>query len=201
MAHPPSSNTVNTRDQDTLQTDFSERLDGVPFAPAPDPRTLSRLSVNSLLSQSADPMPGSERNSGNAPQSKRRLSSEVETLNYGIDHGYADLDLNENDDKRAIVMTSPREQICRDWHGAAGHRNPDTDADISERKTMFIAGSYYAKPVPMNVPRYLTPLPAALTDNPINLMYFHHFLNHTARILVPHDCPENPFVSVLPGSK
>lgn len=34
----------------------------------------------------------------------------------------------------------------------------------------------------------------------MNLLYFHHFLNHTARILVPHDCSENPFRNILPQS-
>lgn len=32
----------------------------------------------------------------------------------------------------------------------------------------------------------------------MNLLYFHHFLNHTARILVPHDCSANPFRNILP---
>jgi hypothetical protein len=32
----------------------------------------------------------------------------------------------------------------------------------------------------------------------MNLLYFHHFIYHTGRILVPHDCPENPFRTVLP---
>lgn len=35
----------------------------------------------------------------------------------------------------------------------------------------------------------------------MNMLYFHHFLNHTARILVPHDCSENPFKSILPQSR
>jgi hypothetical protein len=32
-------------------------------------------------------------------------------------------------------------------------------------------------------------------------LYFHHFLNHTARMLVPHNCDNNPFISVLPSSE
>lgn len=35
----------------------------------------------------------------------------------------------------------------------------------------------------------------------MNLLYFHHFIDHTARILVPHDCEKNPFRTILPGSK
>jgi hypothetical protein len=35
----------------------------------------------------------------------------------------------------------------------------------------------------------------------MNLLYFHHFINCTARILVPHDCERNPFRHILPESK
>ncbi len=38
-------------------------------------------------------------------------------------------------------------------------------------------------------------------ENKMNLLYFHHFINHTARILVPHDCEKNPFRQILPGSE
>jgi hypothetical protein len=62
----------------------------------------------------------------------------------------------------------------------------------------FEPTGYYAEPVLIHIPRALEPLPAELMDNQMNLLYFHHFINHTGRILVPHDCPENPFRSVLP---
>jgi len=41
-------------------------------------------------------------------------------------------------------------------------------------------------------------LPPILLDSDSNMMYFKHFLGHTARLLVPHDCSENPFKMVLP---
>lgn len=44
------------------------------------------------------------------------------------------------------------------------------------------------------------PCTQLLLENPMNLLYFHHFLNHTARILVPHDCERNPFRLILPES-
>ena len=66
--------------------------------------------------------------------------------------------------------------------------------------TVFSKGGYYAKPVPIHIPRLLSPLPPTLLESPINMLYFHHFINHTARILVPHDCYLNPFATVLPAS-
>lgn len=52
----------------------------------------------------------------------------------------------------------------------------------------------------MSIPRRLDPLPQWLLANDQNKMYFHHYLKHTARLLVPHDCSENPFKHILPQS-
>jgi hypothetical protein len=57
---------------------------------------------------------------------------------------------------------------------------------------------YYSERVPIEIPNRLFPLPTKLTNNNMNLLYFHHFLNHTARILIPYDCPINPYRTVLP---
>jgi hypothetical protein len=65
----------------------------------------------------------------------------------------------------------------------------------------FEPDGYYGKPVPIKIPNPLLPLPGQLLANSMNLLYFHHFLNHTARILVPHDCTMNPYRTVLPNSK
>lgn len=62
----------------------------------------------------------------------------------------------------------------------------------------FEPGGYYAQPVPIRIPKALEPLHPELNANPMNLLYFHHFINHTGRITVPHDCPDNPFRTVLP---
>lgn len=35
----------------------------------------------------------------------------------------------------------------------------------------------------------------------MNLLYFHHFLNHTARTLVAHECSDNPFREILPKNE
>jgi hypothetical protein len=70
--------------------------------------------------------------------------------------------------------------------------------DGETKQMAFEPHGYYAEPVLIHIPRALEPLPAELVENQMNLLYFHHFINHTGRILVPHDCPENPFRSVLP---
>lgn len=62
----------------------------------------------------------------------------------------------------------------------------------------FGKGGYYVKPVQIRIPKSLEPLPPILMENKMNLLYFHHFINHTARILVPHDCEKNPFRQILP---
>ena len=62
---------------------------------------------------------------------------------------------------------------------------------------MTAASNY---PTTQTIPRGLDPLPPILLDNEKNMMYFKHFLGFTARLLVPHDCSENPFKKVLPQS-
>ncbi|KAJ5143281.1 uncharacterized protein N7515_002068 [Penicillium bovifimosum] len=112
------------------------------------------------------------------------------TDNYGLDSGRPDQDLNFNNDHAAIDINRALNLI----------ESPGSMASppVPEPQAQFCTG-YYASPVPINVPRYLSPLPSSLLENPINLMYFHHFMNHTARMLVPHNCDNNLFISVLPS--
>lgn len=121
------------------------------------------------------------------------------TDNYGLDCGRPDLDLSRNNDHAAIDINYALDLISSRWRNedVAKSTAPPPKTDL---KTPDCTG-YYASPVPINIPRYLAPLPSTLLENPINLMYFHHFLNHTSRMLVPHDCDDNPFMSVLPSSK
>jgi hypothetical protein len=114
------------------------------------------------------------------------------TDNYGLDSGRPDQDLTFNNDHAAIDINRALDLI----------ESPGSMASqpVPEPQAQFCSG-YYASPVPINVPRYLSPLPSSLLENPINLMYFHHFMNHTARMLVPHNCDNNLFISVLPSSK
>ena len=68
-------------------------------------------------------------------------------------------------------------------------------------------GRYYratllgVTPIDMEIPRAYLPLPDLLSAKPMNLLYFHHFINNTARILVAHDCDSNPFRTLLSASK
>lgn len=121
------------------------------------------------------------------------------TDNYGLDSGRPDQDLTFNNDHAAIDINYALELISSQWRNEESSQSQASQPD-PEPQVQFCSG-YYASPVPINVPRYLSPLPSSLLENPINLMYFHHFLNHTARMLVPHNCDNNPFISVLPSSE
>ncbi|KAJ5542852.1 transcriptional regulator family: Fungal Specific TF [Penicillium sp. DV-2018c] len=112
------------------------------------------------------------------------------TDNYGLDTGRPDQDLTFNNDHAAIDID--RALDLMESPGLMGSQ------PVRTPQAQFCSG-YYASPVPVNVPRYLSPLPSSLLENPINLMYFHHFMNHTARMLVPHSCDNNAFISVLPS--
>jgi hypothetical protein len=121
------------------------------------------------------------------------------TDNYGLDSGRPDQDLTFNNDHAAIDVNYALDLMSSRWKNQETSQST-TSQPISEVQAQFCTG-YYASPVSINIPRYLSPLPSSLLENPINLMYFHHFLNHTARMLVPHNCDNNPFISVLPSSK
>ncbi|WEW61349.1 hypothetical protein PRK78_006839 [Emydomyces testavorans] len=168
---------------------------------------LHRVSVQSLLSnpitdrelQDSDLHPTVNRHSG----SVRETASNNTSISYGFDCGRCDLDINKNDDSTAIEYTVhpiTAEQPVNAWSPATTSSFTDSEQDSRQRlTTVFTKGGYYARPVLINIPRYLTPLPSALLENPINLLYFYHFLNHTSKILVPHDCSNNPFANVLPA--
>ena len=161
-----------------------------------------RVSVQSLLSE-VSPV-----DSGSEAQFPERLSTASsvtsEKTPYGIDRGLPDKDVTDNDDTNALSDRTPTLSTLApvDAESDAGGDDCysefgfglDAHNDISEET------SYYSKPIRVCISRSLEPLPAELKDNPMNLLYFHHFLDHTARILVPHDCSENPFKSILPRS-
>ncbi|RHZ46338.1 fungal specific transcription factor domain-containing protein [Aspergillus thermomutatus] len=117
------------------------------------------------------------------------------TDNYGLDHGRPDLDLNQMDDHSAIDINYALDLINPERQTRTTFESDSTDRGLSNS----VGHGYYASPVPINIPRYLSPLPSTLVETPINLMYFHHFLNHTAKMLVAHDCRDNPFITVLPS--
>ncbi|KAK3697197.1 hypothetical protein LTR37_017598 [Vermiconidia calcicola] len=175
----------------TPATPGSSTNSGSPFpqyqqAPPPvqDPPDLRRLSVKSLLS---DPPEELER-----PKFSRADSQGYRT--YGYDHGFEDLDVPRNEDFNVILPKSPDLRRA----SAAVSEVSSSSGENDSKQIAFEPGGYYAQPVPVKISKFLEPLPQELLDNQMNLLYFHHFINHTGRILVPHDCPENPFRGVLP---
>ncbi|KAI1503246.1 fungal-specific transcription factor domain-containing protein [Biscogniauxia marginata] len=173
-------------------------------AASPDVR---RLSVNSLLAGPPSLRGFSDETNGHSrtmlPPLDTRVRPSTEPTYYGVDRGFPDRDLGKNDDMNAITGSSPllqrefldtplgqpSEDLFWNEFGFGVVTNDSNDED----------GGYYSRPVSIYIPRNLEPLPSKLTENPMNLLYFHHFLNHTARVLVPYDDPHaNPFRTILP---
>ncbi|CAK7220531.1 hypothetical protein SBRCBS47491_004220 [Sporothrix bragantina] len=156
-----------------------------------------RLSVSSLLSGPFDPSsaagtpPANPTTQGDeAPSSgevKDHHHHHRSSCYFGIDAGFQDLDLGKNDDANALSGVRSNGKLGKS-NGAEHAANPNQDPS-----------GYYSKPVSVRIPRALGNLPPKLTENPMNMLYFHHFINNTARVLVPHDDPQsNPFRTILP---
>lgn len=180
-------------------------------------RSFRRVSVNSLLSgspelENARTMPCkptqpyldlaaiSPLPNASSPQHRFRTNAPKE--GYGLDQGLPDLDVPRNNDTAAINGITPSQHGDLDsWLDNVDLGVPEFGFGLQKREFVFAKGGYYAAPVAIKIPRSLEPLPSTLLENPMNLLYFHHFLNHTARILVVHDCSQNPFRTILPQSK
>ncbi|TVY82767.1 Thiamine biosynthesis regulatory protein [Lachnellula suecica] len=201
---PSSTNSANT----PLTPASSHSDDGYkvygsklsPLAPHDSP-DLRRLSVSSLLSGP----PGIPYQS--APSSNAELQNWSEeyqdvyqdTTTWGIDRGIKDLDIGKNDDMNAISGTSPiasRDHLELALDEDGGFVPVEFGFGTETHDTAFENRGYYDKPVAICIPRALEPLPNKLLENPMNLL--HHFLNHTAGCLIPHNCSSNPFKSILP---
>lgn len=123
-------------------------------------------------------------------------------VTYGLDRGLADLDLSRtHDDTTANSSPTSRHYTFHSATETLDREGLAVGFGPHRRDFAFAKGGYYACPVPIRIPKSLEPLPSALLDEPMNLLYFHHFLNHTAKILVVHDCVRNPFRTILPQSK
>ncbi|KAH6612701.1 fungal-specific transcription factor domain-containing protein [Boeremia exigua] len=160
-------------------------------SPAYPPPDLRRLSVQSLVNSTN----GSSLHECNSEGESRRRYPVMDSVSttYGYDMGLPDFDTPRNKDDSAIAIFSPpigRREISEDF--------PFVEAEPRTRDMAFGKGGYYVKPVQIRIPKSLEPLPPLLMENKMNLLYFHHFINHTARILVPHDCERNPFRQILP---
>ncbi|KAI9832423.1 MAG: hypothetical protein M1819_004412 [Sarea resinae] len=168
---------------------------------------LRRLSVDSLLSGPTrdDDRLFSGQLSGQVfgLQSFTPVDDDEETITYGLDRGFPDLDISKNDDANALsgrtpFMSDDKLDYILQSQSEDGLTLAEFAFSTPAKDTVFEKGGYYNQAVPVKLPKSLMPLPSPLQDNPMNLLYFHHFLNHTARILVPLDCPENPFKTILP---
>lgn len=157
------------------------------------PRDLNRLSVQSLVNNTYD-NGFQDDNPDGEPKRKYPVVDAVSTT-YGYDLGLPDFDTPRNKDDSAIAIFSPPIGTV----GLSGDA-PLVDAETHTKGVAFGKGGYYVKPVQIRIPKSLEPLPPLLMENKMNLLYFHHFINHTARILVPHDCEKNPFRQILPES-
>lgn len=104
--------------------------------------------------------------------------------NSGLDRGFPDLDVPQNNDDSAIKPRSSNDQDILKYPFNGG-----------------VGTHHYDFPLSIDIPRSLNPLPSTLKENPMNLLYFNHFLKHTASTLVAHDCADNPFRNILPKSK
>lgn len=166
------------------------------------PSDIRRLSVQSLLSTPYDVKPklGERTFPGLGPGSHdvlaRAVTPETATF-YGYDSGEPDKDIGLSDDAKAIMGYSPSD--FKGGHESASEgmtrESYPSDFGFGMRETR----NYYERRVEVWISKELEPLPPKLRQNPMNLLYFHHFLNHTARVLVPHDDPQsNPFRTVLP---
>lgn len=163
-------------------------------SPAYQPSDLRRLSVQSLVNSTRDNSLHGYDSEGE-PRRMYPVMDAVSTT-YGYDMGLPDFDTPRNRDHSAIAIFSPPPgamELQEDF--------PFGEAEPRIRSMAFGKGGYYASPVQIRIPKSLEPLPPLLMENKMNLLYFHHFINHTARILVPHDCERNPFRLILPESK
>lgn len=175
-----------------------------------DSPDLRRLSVSSLLSGPPGPDdPHPESGGGNATPTSPYTDSPNpnKAITYGTDRGFPDIDWPNNNDAIALNGLTPSLSTVGLCYPEGENKvenlyvPPEFGFGLHAGNVAQGSGGYYATPVTVAIPRSLGTLPSELTENPMNLLYFHHFLNHTARILVPHDCSENPFKSILPQSR
>ena len=153
-----------------------------------------RMSIESLISGSS--YTGSNSEGAFSEIVSNATNSTSPKIIYGLDAGYPDFDVPHNQDRRALQGTVLAREI--DWRASKGGCQPDHEACTTQ--PISFPQPFYSSPIEVKIPEELEPLPNILLDHPMNLLYFHHFINHTARVLVPHDCSGNPFRKILPRS-
>ncbi|EKD19238.1 c6 zinc finger domain containing protein [Drepanopeziza brunnea f. sp. 'multigermtubi' MB_m1] len=162
-----------------------------------DSPDLRRLSVNSLLSGPPG-IPAPTSNPEVRDWSVEYQDTWSDSVIYGIDRGLKDLDIRRNDDMNAISGSSPVTSRDQFEYTVEDDGYAEFGFGMETNNSAFASGSYYDKPVTISIPIFHGVLPSKLKENPMNILYFHHFINHTAGCLVPHNCSSNPFKSILP---
>lgn len=186
---------------DNIQTLSADKPSAQIPQESPD---LRRLSVSSLLSPPDEDEAQGDSGGSITPTSPYiESAAQAPSIPYGLDRGFPDLDWPNNNDAIALNGLTPSLSTVGLYYSETESTADDPYIPPEFGFGLHAAqgeGGYYAKPVAVMIPRSLGTLPSELQENPMNLLYFHHFLNHTARLLVPHDCPENPFTNILPQS-
>jgi len=159
-----------------------------------EPDRRRKMSVSSLLSGP----PGDETD--RIRPGKYPKATNDGFVFYGFDFGYPDLDVPKNDDRNAITSQSSESSQSQSHVLKTLRHSFSTTSDAKSLPPVYKTGGYYSAPVEIRIPEELEPLPEYLTENPMNLIYFHHFLNHTARVLVPGKCDKNPLRINFPQS-
>lgn len=171
---------------DGLRSFGRERLDSAAGHATQDTRDFHRLSVSSLLSGPPGISPLNNQFYHPRADVKDWSVQHLDTTTWGVDRGFVDLDVPNNDDNNAISGASPvalksHLDMIND-HGSP----PEFGFGMEISNTAFDSGNYYDKPVPINLPRVLEPLPKKLLENPMNLLVslflcFYVFLLLTSR--------------------
>ena len=122
------------------------------------------------------------------------------------------LKMEEDDDGYDMTFKTEGDESQYDPSNDQGLKMEDDDIEEIPRSNNFDGPDPYTViPFPslvsqafeaysknqFSIPRKLDPLPQWLFRGD-NMKYFHHYLKFTARLLVPHDCSENPFKHILP---
>lgn len=182
-----------------------------PYTGSPNTRRVSIQSLVSGTSPAASP--------GDAPGDSGfqcRLIDTIGSLSkkrtYGFDHGLPDQDIPNNKDEDILSPYTPKTTAASPSSFSGMDFDFNLDGNPSEfgflldlptevqQQTQQEVKSYYSRIVKVEISTSLGPLPPELQSHQMNLLYFHHFVDHTARILVPYDCSENPFKTLLPKS-
>lgn len=197
---PPTPGASSAGSEDIYQS-----MTGPSPQPSQESSDYRRLSVKSLLSDDSPADSGSGSEAHFPGKLNVNAYHVFHKTTYGIDRGFPDLDIPRNNDMVALNGTIPTLEVADPDNTVVDLNGDDCHSEfgfgLDANGEGFNGGEgYYASPVTVSISRSLEPLPGTLKDNPMNLLYFHHFVNHTARMLVPHDCSENPFKSILPQS-